>query len=174
MTEEFNSAADSNPIPRGVRVGIDAGKARIGVAKSDPDGLIASAYATVKYQAENPADTVAELLALFSEIDPVVVYLGYPLLLSGAAGAAVDFVEEFAALLVNTRNSHFPEQKFQLRFLDERLTTVSAHARLTSVGKSRKQQKGVVDEVAASIILESALAVERAQNRRAGRVFEPV
>lgn len=146
-------------LPRGVRLGIDVGKARIGVAASDPDGLLATPVSTVRRGA--PAD-VAELVSIVQEKKVEVAYFGLPRHMSGAEGAATADARKFARQIA----AKLPD--LELRFIDERLTTVTATANLQAAGRKASRQKSVIDQQAAVIILQSALDAERASGQRAG------
>jgi putative Holliday junction resolvase len=158
-------------LPRGARLGVDVGKARVGLAGSDPDGLMATPVETVSRVLEVPktgdgtpaltAD-VARIAAEVEERFAAVVYVGLPRHLSGAEGAATADAREFAARLAAA------VAPVEVRLVDERLTTVSAHAQLRESGKKTKKHRSVIDQAAAVIILQSALDVERSAGVRAG------
>ena len=102
---------------RGVRLGIDVGKARVGVARCDPDGLLATPVETV----QRGDGTVARIVALVEEHSAVEVLVGLPLNMKGEDTAARVDAREFARALAAA--SDLP-----VRLVDERLSTVSAHA----------------------------------------------
>jgi len=135
----------------GVRLAIDVGTVRIGVARSDRHAMLASPVATV---ARGDGD-LARIAALAAEEEAIEVYVGLPKALSGRTTAstedAVAFGRELAASLGDDR----------VRFVDERLSTVSAAGQLHASGKRAKRQRQVIDQVAATIILEAALESER-------------
>ena len=147
------------PLPRGVRLGLDVGKARIGVAGSDPDGLMAMPISTVKRGA--PADT-AEIVEIATDRNAKVIYIGLPKHMSGKEGESAADARQFASKLA----SKLPDIEF--RFIDERLTTVTATANLQAAGRKANRQKSVIDQQAAVIILQSGLDTERVSGRRAG------
>ncbi|MGF0116884.1 Holliday junction resolvase RuvX [Promicromonospora sp. Marseille-Q5078] len=162
-------------LPRGARLGVDVGKARIGLAGSDPDGLIATPVETVPRVLEvpraadgGPAVTadVARIAAEVEERFAAVVYVGLPRHLSGAEGAATADAREFAVRLAAA------VAPAEVRLVDERMTTVTAHAQLRSAGRRTKTHRSVVDQAAAVIILQSALDVERSAGERAGELVE--
>ncbi|GMA92489.1 hypothetical protein GCM10025869_30180 [Homoserinibacter gongjuensis] len=112
---------------RGVRVGVDVGKARVGVARCDPDGLLATPIETLPRDAR----TVAAVLAYVHELDAIEVVVGLPLSLSGADTASTTDARQFAAQLADA--SEVP-----VRLVDERLSTVTAHRQLQAgVGARR-------------------------------------
>lgn len=142
----------------GVRVGIDVGTVRIGVARSDRDGLLATPVQTVQRTNEKH---VAELVSIITELDAVEVIIGLPLSLSGARTASTEdalIVARELALQIDV----------PCRLIDERLTTVSAHSALRTAGKKQKQTRTVIDQVAAVMILQHALDSERSSGNLPG------
>jgi putative Holliday junction resolvase len=142
----------------GVRLGIDPGDARIGVAATDPAGVLATPVETVA-RGEGDLDRLA---ALVEETGAVVVYVGLPRSLSGSEGPAAGKVREFARALA-VRVAPCP-----VRLVDERLSTVTAEAVLRDRGRKGKRRRAVVDQAAAVVILQSAVDTERARGARAG------
>lgn len=133
-------------------MGIDPGDARIGVASSDPSGLLATPVETVP----RGEGDVARLATLVSEMDVVRVYIGLPRSLSGQEGPAATRVRAFAQEVAD-RIDPIP-----VHLQDERLTTVSAEAMLRERGRKGQKRRQVVDQAAAVLILQSALDRERA------------
>jgi putative Holliday junction resolvase len=144
---------------RGVRLALDWGDARIGVAACDRDGLLAYPLDTV----QAGADELARLGAIITEQDPLEVVVGLPRSMSGADGPAARKVRERAAALAGT-------VAVPVRLVDERLTTVTASRRLREGGKRAKQQRSVIDAAAAAAILEHAVALERARGEAPGEL----
>ena len=156
---------------RGVRIGVDVGSVRIGLAASDPDGLVATPIATLPRAATGgPVDAAGvspDLVAIASEVAErraAIVYVGLPRHLSGAEGSAAADAREFARALARVISP------VPVRFVDERLTTVSAHQALHAAGRAGRRHREVVDQAAAVIILQTALETERAITQRAGDV----
>jgi len=147
---------------RGVRVGVDWGDARIGVARCDPDGILATPYATVKAGERE----VADLLAVLAELEPIEVVVGLPTSLAGTEGPAARKVREQAGRLAAAT-------PVPVRLVDERLTTVEASRRLREGGRTAKQQRSVIDAAAAAAILEHALGVERSRGEPPGALLLP-
>ncbi|KRA23462.1 Holliday junction resolvase [Microbacterium sp. Root61] len=147
---------------RGVRLGIDVGKARVGVARSDPDGLLATPVETVPRN----DDSVARILVLAEEHTAVEILVGLPLSLSGGDSASTGDAREFAAALAAA--SALP-----VRLVDERLSTVSAHAALRESGRSQRSSRSIVDQVAAVVLLQQALDVEKNSGRPPGTPVPP-
>jgi len=144
----------------GVRLAVDLGSARVGVARCDPDGLLASPLATV---ARGPGDLDA-LAALAAEHGAMEVIVGLPTGLSGRPGAAAAEARAFAESLA-TRLAPVP-----VRLVDERFTTVLAHDALRQGGRGSRQRRGQVDKAAAALILQGALDAERSTGQPAGEL----
>lgn len=135
---------------KGVRFSIDYGDSRIGLAASDPDGILASPLKTIL----NNQSAFDEILAELPN-DCLEIYVGLPLNMVGdetiATSKAIDFASELSTRVA-----------IPIRFIDERLTTALANTQLRQIGKSQKQARGIVDQMAAVAILEYALNMERA------------
>jgi len=144
----------------GVRVGIDLGDARIGVARSDPAGMIATPVETVA----RGAGDLQRLSALVVEHAAVEVVLGLPRSLSGGEGPAAAKVREFARSLADAVHP------VPVRLCDERLSTVTAEAVLREQGRKGRKRRAVVDQAAAVVILQSALDTERASGSAPGEM----
>jgi len=144
---------------RGVRVGIDVGTVRIGVARSDPDGILATPVATVARAATTAPDQIpsdmSEISGLVKELEAVEVIIGIPVSLSGseqqAAAVTRQYAERLATLL----------EPVPVRFVDERMSTVVATRRLRERGVKGRRQRAVVDQAAAVEILQSWLDSQR-------------
>jgi putative Holliday junction resolvase len=146
----------------GVRIGIDVGKARVGVARSDRDGLLATPVATVA----RGDSTMDELRAVVSDLEPVEIVVGLPISLSGADTASTTDAREFAAEVAGWADA-------SVRLVDERLTTVSAQRALRESGRRAKGSRPVIDQVAAVILLQNALDFERTAGRPPGEPVDP-
>jgi putative Holliday junction resolvase len=145
-------------VRRGVRLGVDVGTVRIGVARCDPDGVLATPVETV---ARGRGD-LARLAEIMRDESAIEVVVGLPRSLSGTEGPAARHVREFAAELA-TGLAPVP-----VRLVDERLSTVSAGRGFRDVGVSQRASRTVVDQAAAVIILQTALDTERASGRPPG------
>ena len=143
-----------------MRLGVDLGDARIGVARSDPAGIIATPVETVP---RGPGD-LRRLGALVAEHDAVEVVLGLPRSLSGGEGPAAAKVREFARSLADAVHP------VPVRLCDERLSTVTAEAVLRDQGRKGRKRRAVVDQAAAVVILQSALDTERGSGTAPGEV----
>lgn len=146
----------------GARLGIDVGKARVGVARSDRDGLLATPVETLA----RDEDTLARLTGLAREVDAFEFVVGLPLSLSGADTLSTTDAREFAAELAAA--SGLP-----VRLVDERLSTVTAQRALRDSGRRAKGSRPVIDQVAAVIILQNALDFERSAARPPGDLVDP-
>jgi putative holliday junction resolvase len=144
----------------GVRLGIDPGDARIGVARSDPTGFLATPLEAVR----RGRGDLARLARLAREAEAVEIVVGLPRSLSGREGPAAVKTRDFADRLA-ARMAPVP-----VRLQDERLTTVSAEAMLRDRGKKGAERRAVVDQAAAVLILQHALDTERATGRPPGEL----
>lgn len=130
------------------KLALDVGKARIGVAISH--GSLALPHSVIS----NDAQALSSIAKLVSELEPVAIYVGLPLSLSGNQTPSTQMAIDFATALDQM-------VKPEIRFIDERLTSKSASMQLRSAGKNSREQKSVIDASAAAIILEFALQSER-------------
>jgi putative pre-16S rRNA nuclease len=148
------------PVRSGVRLGVDVGSVRVGLARSDPGGVLASPLATIR-RGRGDLDAIAELAAGHGVTEVIV---GLPTSLSGREGHAAAGVRQFAARLA-ARLAPLP-----VRLFDERFTTVTAHGALRAGGKDERSRRQVVDEAAAAVLLQAALDAERAAGRPPGEL----
>ncbi|KRE57798.1 Holliday junction resolvase [Phycicoccus sp. Soil748] len=150
-----------------MRVGVDVGSVRVGVAASDPSGLLATPVRTVP---RDPAEQdsggadVEEIAAIVAEREAIEVVVGLPRTLAGAEGAAAQTARTYAGRLA-ARVAPVP-----VRLVDERLTTVDAHRSLRDSGVGGRRQRAVVDQAAAVLILQVALDTERSSGRPPGEL----
>lgn len=142
---------------RGVRLAVDVGSVRVGVARCDPDGILASPVETLA----RDSATVQRIVGLCVELEALVLYVGLPVSLAGGEGIAARSAREFAEGLAVVAPC-------PVRLVDERLSTVDAQRSLRDAGRSTRSSRSVVDQVAAVIILEQALSIERATGTLAG------
>lgn len=152
------AAGRDGPVPGsrtpGVRLGVDVGSVRVGVAVSDPAGVLATPLVTLARDAATGAD-LDQLAELVRERSAVEVVVGLPRSLSGRSGPAARAAQEYAAAL-GERIAPVP-----VRLTDERLTTVSAARSLTDRGISSRRQRRIVDQAAATLILQGWLDASR-------------
>jgi putative Holliday junction resolvase len=152
-----------NALPRGRRLGVDVGKVRVGVAISDPDGILATPLVTVSRDPGTAADSVpadiAELVRLVGEHEVVQIVVGLPVRLNGAEGTAAIDIRAYSERLARAVG------QVPIVFADERMSTVVATRRLAERGVRGKRQRAVVDQAAAVEILQSWLDAQRRQTR---------
>jgi putative holliday junction resolvase len=146
----------------GVRLGVDVGKARVGIASCDREGLLATPVATL---ARADADARSFRL-LVEEHGAVEIVVGLPLSLSGGDTASTTDARELAASIAAWVD-------VPVRLVDERLSTVSAQRALHASGRRTKGSRHVIDQVAAVIILQNALDLERSSGRPPGVQVDP-
>jgi putative Holliday junction resolvase len=136
-------------------LGLDFGRARIGVAISDELQMLAHPLETIPANQE-PASRVAEIVRE-KQVDHVVA--GIPRQMNGQIGTAatevLEFVEKLRAIL-----------PCPVVTWDERLTTVAAHRALRDAGKKTRDTRGYVDQVAAQMILQTYLDRRAAQREQ--------
>lgn len=147
----------------GIRIGVDVGTARVGVARSDPAGSLAVPVETVR-RARDGSD-VARLVALAGEHEALEVVVGLPIALSGRETASTADARGFAARLAGAG--------LAVRMVDERLSTVEAAAGLRTAGHGSRAARGMIDAAAAAVILSGALDVERTTGRPPGEAVDP-
>lgn len=126
----------------------DVGAKRIGVAASDPEGILASAIKTI-HRKGNQHD-LQEIQRLIDEFTPRLIIFGLPITLRGEIGEQARKVMEFAQM-VNT-NLGIP-----FEYLDERLTTVTAERMMVEAGIRSKKRREKIDSVSAVLILQAYL-----------------
>lgn len=142
---------------------LDVGDARIGVASSDPHGILATPVETVKAGAGD----LQRIVGLLGELEAFEVVIGLPRSLSGGEGPAAVKIRETAAkleVLLRTTGS-----AAEVRLVDERFTTVTAERMLRERGKKGSKRRAVVDQAAAVVILQHALDFERETGNPPGR-----
>lgn len=149
-------------MPERARLGIDWGKARIGVAASNAGVSFAYPVETV------PAgpDEIRRIAAIVAEYEPEVVYVGLPLTLSGERSFAAQFVVGKALQLARA----IPATRVLL--VDERMSTASASRSLGEAGRRIRQQRNVIDQAAAVEILQRALDAEERTGEVIGESVE--
>ena len=136
---------------RGRRIAFDYGDVRIGVAISDPDGILASPLTVLQTQSPQ---LISELTKIFSEYEPVSVFIGEPKHMSGESGDSVAKAKAFGGLLAETFG-------ISITYVDERLSSVSAQKKLQDAGLNTRESKKIIDAMAAVAILEQGLAIEK-------------
>ena len=141
----------------GVRLAVDVGSVRIGLARSDASGMLA-----VPLDAVRASDTaVDQVAAIAAEWDVLEIYVGLPRHLDGREGEAADKARAWAQRLSERVTS-------PVRLLDERLSTVQAQRALREAGRSTRQSRSVIDSASAVMVLQAALDAEAATGREPG------
>jgi putative Holliday junction resolvase len=140
---------------------VDVGDVRIGVAVCDPDGMLATPLETV------PAGSgaIGRLAAIVAEHDPLECVVGLPLSLNGREGPAAGKVRAFATEL---RDVIAP---VPVRLFDERMSTMTADGQLRESGRSGRGKRAIIDQVAATVILQGALDAERTRGTAPGQTL---
>jgi len=146
----------------GVRVGVDVGDVRIGIAQSDPGGILATPVETVP----RGRGDLARIQSIVAERAAIEVVVGLPRSLSGGEGPAAAKVRGFA------REVAHAVAPVAVRLFDERLSTVTAEAVLRGQGKKGQKRRAVVDQAAAVVILQNALDTERSSGTAPGETLD--
>jgi putative Holliday junction resolvase len=133
----------------GVRIGIDVGDVRVGVARSDATGTLAVPLQVLR------RGELGRLAALVREYEAVEVLVGLPLTLAGVEGTAAAKARAFAMAVQGL------VEPVPVRLVDERLSTVTALRAMRANGTSAAQGRQRVDAAAAAVIVQTALDAER-------------
>jgi putative Holliday junction resolvase len=136
---------------RGRRIAFDYGDVRIGVAVSDPDSILSSPLITLKATDKKLSSQISQI---FTEIEPIIIYVGKPSLLGGNDGSATGKANEFVALLRSIT-------QVPIEMIDERMSTISAARNLRDAGRNVKDSKDAIDMAAAVSILDFAIEIEK-------------
>ena len=138
----------------GRRLAVDVGQARVGLAVTDIHAILASPLVTVA-RLESTTDSVQAVISSLAEVGEVLeVYVGVPINLEGKSTLSTDDALSFAEALQEATG-------LEVRLIDERLTTSMANNQLKQIGKSQKDARSTIDQMAAVAILEFALSVEK-------------
>jgi putative Holliday junction resolvase len=152
-----------DPVRPGVRLAVDPGTVRIGVARSDPSGVLATPLTTVR-RGKGDLDALASLAQAEEAME---ILVGLPRSLNGREGAAAATAKKFAVALA-ARVAPLP-----VRLVDERFTTSTAHSALRASGHDSRARRETVDAAAAAVLLEAALESERRTSREPGELVTP-
>jgi putative Holliday junction resolvase len=149
-----------------VRIGVDVGSVRVGVARTDPGALVVVPVETLPRDAggRRDLDRIAQIVA---ENEALEVVVGLPRTLRGEEGSAAAAARQYATAIAQR------VAPVGVRLVDERMSTVSAHRTLREAGLRGRRHRPVVDQVAAVVILQSALDAERASGRAPGALVAP-
>jgi putative Holliday junction resolvase len=154
-------ATGSDTPRRGVRLGVDVGTVRVGVAVSDPEGILATPVVTLARDEAADRD-IDELVAMVADRDVVEVAVGLPKMLRGADGVAAHAARRYATALA-ARIAPVP-----VVLVDERLTSVQANRIFDDRKVSTKARRAVVDQLAAVTILQVRLDALRSTGQARG------
>ena len=136
---------------RGRRLAIDVGAVRVGLAMCDPDAILSTPLPALR-RVDAETESFAEIKAIVVENNVIEVFVGDPVSLSGLETASTKDARDFATQLARVIDA-------SVRLVDERLTTVTAAAKLRLSGKDSKQSKSLIDSASAVEILEQALSI---------------
>lgn len=134
----------------GVWLAVDVGTVRVGVARSDANGVLASPLVTLTRDERTDAD-IARLAQLVTEVDAVGVVVGLPRTLADREGASAVMARRYGAALASAI------EPVPVHYLDERLTTVSAERKLLQGGVRGRARRAVIDQAAAVELLQQWL-----------------
>lgn len=148
-----------------MRIGVDVGTVRVGVAVSDPDGALA--FPLTVLPRDRRGGDVDQVAVVVRDREAVEVVVGLPQTLRGRDSASTSDARDYAAALAG-RVAPVP-----VRLVDERLTTVAATRQLRESGRDSRRSRGVVDAAAAALVLENALERERLTGEPAGELVDP-
>lgn len=143
----------------------------MGLAASDPHGILATPVETLRRDPAGGAD-LDRIVRVVAEREVIDVYVGLPRSLSGAEGRAAALAREYAGQLAARLAA--AASPVPVRLVDERLSTVAAHRSLRDAGMAGRKQRAVVDQAAAVVFLQAALDAERSTGAPAGEQVDPV
>jgi putative Holliday junction resolvase len=147
------SSAQPDVPAHGRRLGVDVGSVRVGVAVSDPGGVLATPLVTLERDEPGGRD-LRRLAELVAEYEVVEVVLGLPRTLADREGPAAEAARRYADALA-------PLLDVPIRLSDERLSTVVATRSLRERGVKGRKQRAVIDQAAAVAILQGWLDARR-------------
>ncbi|MEO6530086.1 MAG: Holliday junction resolvase RuvX [Specibacter sp.] len=159
--------------PQGVKLGVDVGMVRVGLAACDPDGILATPVKTLSRDLKKNSD-IRVLVKEAAARSACQIFVGLPRTMKGEEKASAQMARDYAQLLAQALVA--AHLAVPVVLVDERLTTVSAHAALHNAGVSSREHRKVVDQVAAVEILQHAIDMQKARNATVGervRVHQP-
>ncbi|CAB4620351.1 unannotated protein [freshwater metagenome] len=133
-------------MPKGVRLACDVGSVRIGIAKSDFHGILATPLDAI------PAgdSSITQVNSLIDEYEAIELIVGLPLMMNGTEGASAQMARDWATQLE-------AQTSIPIRMVDERLTTVQAQRGLHAAGRTVKNSRASIDSASAVVLLQSVL-----------------
>jgi putative Holliday junction resolvase len=153
-----------------VKLGVDVGTVRVGVAICDRDSILATPYKTLDRNARKNSD-VRVIAKLAEELEAVQVIVGLPRTMKGEEHSSARMATEYAMLVATelaARGLTVP-----VNLVDERLSSVTAHRSLHEAGMSSRNHRKVVDQVAAAGILQHAIDMQKARGADVGSRVTP-
>ncbi|WP_066291660.1 Holliday junction resolvase RuvX [Arthrobacter sp. B6] len=162
----MTSPAAAGAYPQGIKLGVDVGTVRVGVALCDRDGILATPYKTLDRNPKKNSD-VRVIAALVQELGAVQVIVGLPRTMKGEEHASARMATDYAELLAGELEGR--DLDVPVCLVDERLSSVSAHRNLHEAGMSSRNHRKVVDQVAAAGILQHAIDMQKARGTDVGR-----
>ncbi len=167
----MDNPATSGGYPQGVKLGVDVGTVRVGIAICDRDSILATPYKTLDRNAKKNSD-IRVIANLVAELGAVQVIVGLPRTMKGEEHASARMATDYALLLATELANRSLDVPVTL--VDERLSSVSAHRSLREAGMSSRDHRKVVDQVAAAGILQHAIDMQKARGTDVGsRVSAP-
>jgi putative Holliday junction resolvase len=166
----MTNPAAAGGYPRGVKLGVDVGTVRVGVAICDRDSILATPYKTLDRNAKKNSD-VRVIAKLAEELEAVQVIVGLPRTMKGEEHSSARMATEYALLVATelaARGLTVP-----VNLVDERLSSVTAHRSLHEAGMSSRNHRKVVDQVAAAGILQHAIDMQKARGADVGSRVTP-
>jgi putative Holliday junction resolvase len=166
----MGNPAAAGGYPQGVKLGVDVGTVRVGVAICDRDSILATPYKTLDRNAKKNSD-VRVIARLAEELGAVQVIVGLPRTMKGEEHASARMASDYALLLAAElagRGLTVP-----VNLVDERLSSVTAHRNLHEAGMSSRNHRKVVDQVAAAGILQHAIDMQKARGADVGSRVTP-
>ncbi|MBN3498764.1 Holliday junction resolvase RuvX [Arthrobacter pascens] len=159
------SPAASDVYPQGIKLGVDVGTVRVGVAICDSDSILATPLKTLDRNPKKNSD-VRVIAALAADRGAVQIFVGLPRTMKGEEHSSARMATEYAQLLAE--ELHRAGLDVPVHLVDERLSTVTAHRHLHEAGMSSKNHRKVVDQVAAAGILQHAIDMQKARGTDVG------
>ncbi len=138
----------------GRSMGVDYGERRVGIALSDPLGIIAGGLESIHWQGKDNSKVLERIAEICADYDVQRIILGLPRRTDGLVGSSELMVREFAEKLTEKTG-------LEVIFADERYTTVLATRIMQEANIKREKRRSVVDQIAAEIILQSWLDQQR-------------
>ncbi|TLM73537.1 Holliday junction resolvase RuvX [Pseudarthrobacter sp. NamB4] len=162
--------AAAGAYPQGIKLGVDVGTVRVGVAVCDRDSILATPYKTLDRNAKKNSD-IRVIVNLVEELGAVQVIVGLPRTMKGEERSSAEMARDYALLLAAELAARALEVPVNL--VDERLSSVTAHRNLHEAGMSSRNHRKVVDQVAAAGILQHAIDMQKARGADVGSRVTP-